>query len=70
MDNEVIIDEKDITQQDELGNNTNAAVMYYPENYIPNGNEKTMISSFDRNGSSSACYATPENGEFSFSIPL
>lgn len=39
-------------------------------NYIPNGSEKTMISSFDVNGVSSASYKAPENGEFSFSIPL
>lgn len=42
----------------------------YPYNYSPNGSEKTIISSFNVNGTPSASYATPENGKFSFSVPL
>lgn len=42
----------------------------YPNNYSPNGDEKTIISSFNVNGTLSASYATPENGKFHFSIPL
>ena len=39
-------------------------------NHSPNGNGKTIISSFDVNGMPSVSYASPENGEFNFSIPL
>lgn len=42
----------------------------YPNNYSPNGSEKNIISSFSVNGTPSTSYATPENGIFSFSIPL
>lgn len=48
----------------------NADAGNYPNNYIPDGNEKTVISSFDVKGVPSASYAVPENGEFAFSIPL
>ncbi|MDD6275410.1 MAG: hypothetical protein PUB20_01090 [Clostridia bacterium] len=51
-----------VTANDNVGN--------YPNNYIPNGSEKTMISSFSINGTQSASYATPENGKVYFSIPL
>lgn len=48
-----------------------ADVGNYPNNYIPNGNEKTMISSYDGNEMlSEPCYAVPENGKFYFSVPL
>ncbi len=70
MDDSVIIGEKDYIEPDELNSNTNVDVGSYPNNYSPNGNEKTMISSFDIAGTISASYETPENGEFSFSIPL
>ena len=49
---------------------SNGDVAYFPNNYSPNGNEKTMISSFDVNGTPSASYETPENSKFYFSIPL
>ena len=48
----------------------NAGIAHYGDDYGPNGTAKTMISSFDVNGTPSASYATPENGKFSFSIPL
>ncbi|MCI8669725.1 MAG: hypothetical protein HFI34_09435 [Lachnospiraceae bacterium] len=48
----------------------NIDVGNYPNNYSPNGSEKTMISSFDVNGMTSASYETPENGKFYSSIPL
>lgn len=48
----------------------NADVGNYPSNYIPDGKEQTLISSFDVSGIPSASYAVPENGEFGFSIPL
>ncbi len=58
----------------DLSNNSSANadnnVGNYPNNYNPNGSEKTMISSFNINGIPSASYATPENGKFYFSIPL
>ncbi len=57
----------------DLSNNSSAAndnVGNHPNNYSPNGSEKTMISSFSINGTPSASYATPENGKFYFSIPL
>ena len=31
---------------------------------------RTMISSYEKNSSASACYAAPENGTFYFSMPL
>lgn len=46
-----------------------ADVGNHPNNYIPNGNELTLISSFEGAGTS-ACYVEPENGKFNFSIPL
>lgn len=42
----------------------------YGDDYGPDENVKTMISSFDVNGTPSTSYAAPENGKFSFSIPL
>ncbi len=42
----------------------------YPFNYSSNGDEKTIISSFDIAETISASYETPENGKFYFSIPL
>lgn len=54
--------ESSATANDNVGN--------YPNNYSPNGSEKTMISSFNVNGTPSASYAAPENGKFYFSIPL
>ena len=48
----------------------NADAGNYPNNYIYDGNKKTLISSFDVKGVPSASYAVPENGEFAFSIPL
>lgn len=58
----------------DLSNNSSAPandnVGNHPNNYSPNGNEKTMISSFSINETPSASYATPENGKFYFSIPL
>lgn len=41
----------------------------HPSNYIPKGNEWTIISSFDGDNMS-ASYVTPENGKFCFSTPL
>lgn len=70
LDDSIIIGEKDYIEPDELNNNTNVDSGNYPNNYSSNGNEKTMISSFDIGETISACYAAPENGEFSFSIPL
>ena len=57
---------------DDLSNNssTTANVGNYPYNHSPNGNEKTIISSFGVKGMISASYVTPENGKCSFSIPL
>lgn len=57
----------------DLSNNSSAAndnVGNHPNNYSPDGSEKTMISSFSINGTPSASYETPENGKFYFSIPL
>lgn len=48
----------------------NAGIAYYGNDYGPDETAKTMISSFDVNGTTSTSYATPENGKFSFSIPL
>lgn len=47
-----------------------AGVAHYGDDYGPDENVKTMISSFDVNGTPSASYAAPENGKFNFSIPL
>lgn len=56
------------TDSDSIGS---ADVGNYPNNFSPNGNEKTMISSYDGNGMlPEACYEAPENGKFYFSIPL
>lgn len=49
---------------------TNGNVTHFPNNYSPNGSEKTMISSFNVNETLSASYETPENSKFYFSIPL
>ena len=66
-------------QSSETGNNdstndhsasANIDIGNDPNNYSPNGSEKTVISSFDVNGIPSASYETPKNGKFSFSIPL
>ena len=43
-----------------------ADVGNYPNNYIPDSNEKIMISSFDTNEVFSTSYAVPKNGEFYF----
>ncbi len=48
----------------------NVDVGNYPYNHSPNGNEKTIISSFGVNGMISASYATPENGKSSLSVSL
>lgn len=59
---------------EDFSNNSSAAtndnVGNHPNNYSPNGSEKTMISSFIINGTPSASYETPANGKFYFSIPL
>lgn len=55
---------------DDSSATANGNVAHFPNNYSPNGSEKTMISSFDVNGTPSASYATPENSKFYFSIPL
>lgn len=57
----------------DLSNDSSAAngdVTHFPNNYSPDVNEKTMISSFDVNGTPSASYEAPENSKFYFSIPL
>lgn len=62
------------TDNNDSSNNSsttaNVDVGNYPNNHSPNGNGKTIISSFDVNGMPSVSYASPENGEFNFSIPL
>ena len=62
------------TVNNDLGNDissaANADVGNYPNNFSPDGSEKTIISSFNVNGTPSASYATPENGKVYFSIPL
>ena len=74
LDDSINIGEKDYISPDELNDNTNVSqivdVGNYPDNYSSNGDEKTMISSFDIVGTISASYETPENGKFYFSIPL
>lgn len=60
------IGEKDYINPDAANDN----VGNHTINYSPNGSEKPMISSFSINGTPSACYATPENSKFYFSIAL
>lgn len=80
LNDSINIGEKDYINPDELNANadtqinssaaTNDNVGNHPNNYSPNGSEKTIISSFIINGTPSASYVTPENGKFYFSIPL
>ena len=46
-----------------------ADVSHKPNNYVPDGSERKMISSYG-SGTVSGSYAAPANGEFGFSIPL
>lgn len=61
---------KDADLSNDSSATVNGSVGNHPDNYSPDGSGKTMISSFDLNGTPSASYATPENGSFGFSIPL
>ncbi len=46
-----------------------ADVSHKPNNYVPDGSERKMISSYG-SGTVSGSYAAPANGEYGFSIPL
>ena len=61
----------DFNESGEGSSNTaDVDVGNYPSNYVPDGSEKRMISSYDLNGLPPASYITPGNGEFYFSAPL
>lgn len=46
-----------------------ADVSHKPNNYVPDGSERKMISSYG-SGTVSGSYAAPANGKFGFSVPL